>query len=556
MTSARMLSLRTAAVLAVLAFALVASPPAAAQDYSFSLDREVVHAYWESDGTLSLDYEFVFTNQLGAHVIDFVDVGLPSGEFAFGAVTADVDGSPVTISSDFQGSGTGIAVDLGSRSIPPGQSATVHVEIPGIRNVLNADEDETYASAAFVPTWFGSEFVVGSTDLTVSFHFPAGVQPEEGRWHSAPAGFPGEPETALDSEGRVTYTWRSGSASPSQQYLFGASFPRTYVPADAIVAPSVLPAFDLDALAGIACPVSFCLIWVVIGAVIARAGQRRKLQYMAPRIAIEGHGIKRGLTAVEAAILLEQPLERVMTMILFGVLRKDAGKVVRSDPLEVQAASPLPEGLREYETRFLEAFAREDVSRRKQELHETIVGLVKSVSEKMKGFSRTETIAYYRRIVEKAWEQVQAAETPEMQSQYLDTDLEWTMMDKEYEDRSRRVLRGPIYVPNWWGNYDPSYTPARVGGTKMAAPAKATPAGGRALPQLPGADFAAKVAGSVETFSSKVVGNMSDFTSRVAGVTNPPPVVKATSRSSRSSGGCACACACAGCACACAGGGR
>ena len=51
-------------------------------------------------------------------------------------------------------------------------------------------------------------------------------------------------------------------------------------------------------------------------------GQRRKLQYLPPKIAIEGHGIKRGLTAVEAAILMQEPLDKVMTMILFGVIKK------------------------------------------------------------------------------------------------------------------------------------------------------------------------------------------------------------------------------------------
>ena len=50
------------------------------------------------------------------------------------------------------------------------------------------------------------------------------------------------------------------------------------------------------------------------------------MQYMPPKIAIEGHGIKRGLTAVEAAILMEQPLDKVMTMILFGVVKKECSR--------------------------------------------------------------------------------------------------------------------------------------------------------------------------------------------------------------------------------------
>ena len=56
--------------------------------------------------------------------------------------------------------------------------------------------------------------------------------------------------------------------------------------------------------------------------------KKRKLQYLPPKVSIEGHGIKRGLTAVEAAMLLEQPLDKVLTMILFAVVKKGAAEVV------------------------------------------------------------------------------------------------------------------------------------------------------------------------------------------------------------------------------------
>src|SRR5688572_3009377 len=86
-----------------------------AQSYSFSLDREVVNVYLNSDGTMSLDYQFTFTNQPGAHVIDFVDVGLPNNSYGYNTITADVNGDPVSVSTDYQGSGSGVAIDLGSR---------------------------------------------------------------------------------------------------------------------------------------------------------------------------------------------------------------------------------------------------------------------------------------------------------------------------------------------------------------------------------------------------------------------------------------------------------
>ena len=552
-------------VLAII-LALSITTSALAQTYSFRLDREVVNVYWNADGTMSLDYVFTFTNQPGASPIDFVDVGLPNENYTFTSITADVDGVPVPISQDYQGQGTGIAVELGAQAIQPGDTGTVHVYVGELRNVLFQDDrDGNYASAVFSPTWFGSEFVVGDTDLTVTYHLPPGVQPDEPRWHAAPAGFPSEPQTGFDAQGRIIYTWSNPTASGSRKYSFGALFPKAYVPASAIATP---PAFNIgETLAGLAsacaplaliCFFGFMFVGVPILSYLG--DRRRKLQYLSPKIAIEGHGIKRGLTAVEAAVLMEQPLDKVMTMILFGVVKKGAATVIRRDPLQVDVVSPLPAGLHEYEQNFLKALREEDARARRNALQEMTIKLVRSVSEKMKGFSRRETIEYYRRIMETAWEQVQKASTPEVQREFFEEKLEWTMLDKDYDDRSRRVFQGPIFVPTWWGRYDPTYRTGPIinsGGGGVSAPSQPS---GSGRTSLPGADFAASVVGGVQTFSQKVIGNVNEFTSRVTNVTNPLP--KPSSTGGRNMGGgsggrsCACACACAGCACACAGGGR
>ncbi len=530
---------------------------ALAQEYSFAVPQETVSVYWNEDGTLSLDYIFVFENQPGAHVIDFVDVGLPNSNYVFSGISADVNGNPVSISSDYQGSGSGVAVDLGRYAIQPGQRGTVHVRVGTIKNVLYTDsEDENYASAVFSPTWFGHEYVVGVTNLTIVFHLPPGVQPQEPRWHAAPAGFPDEPVTGLDASGRVTYTWNNPNANAYTRYEFGASFPKSYVPAEAVQAKPVIQMPDInfgDDLMG----VCFCIVWASIffGSPILSIvqAQRRKMKYLPPKISIEGHGIKRGLTAVEAAILMEQPLDKVMTMILFGIIKKNAAQVVSRDPLELKVSDPLPEGLHQYEKDFLAAF-RPGVTlqQRREDLQDMTVRLVKSVSGKMKGFSRKETSEYYKGIMERAWQQIAAAGTPEVQSKMFEEALEWTMLDKDYDDRTRRTFTRPIVVPSWWDRYEPAYgRPASTATTYPAssgAPASSSRSGG-----LPGAEFAASVVGGVQTFSQKVIGNVSDFTSRVTNVTNPMP--KSTSRGG-GGGGCACACACAGCACACAGGGR
>ncbi|HLA08484.1 MAG TPA: hypothetical protein VJ022_13635 [Anaerolineales bacterium] len=532
-----------------------------AQDYYFSLDKEVVNVYWNSDGTMALDYLLAFTNQPGAHAIDFVDMGMPNGSFDMNTVRADLGGANVRVSeSDYQGNGSGFAVDLGSSAIQPGGTGTVHIVVGSVSGVLyKDDQDANYASGNFQPTYFGSQYINGSTDLTVIFHLPPGVKPEEPRWHSAPSGFPSEPATALDEQGRVTYTWRNQNADGSSQYVFGASFPKSYVPADSIFTP---PAFDfgglistiVNSLGTLLCLGFFGFMFIGIPALTAYGNSRRKLQYMSPKISIEGHGIKRGLTAVEAGILMEQPLDKVMTMILFGVLKKNAAGVVTRDPLELKVTSPLPDDLHEYELNFLNAFKEMDVKTRRNQLQDMTVKLVRSVSEKMKGFSRRETLEYYKSIMEKAWGQVEAADTPEVKSQKLDEALEWTMLDRDYDDRTRRVFTGPIFVPMWWGRYDPVW---RGGGSTVTP--TSLPSSGRGSSALPGADFAASVVGGVQTFSQKVIGNVNDFTSRVTNVTNPPPPPPKSSGGRAGRGGgrsCACACACAGCACACAGGGR
>lgn len=535
---------------------------ALAQDYYFGVEEETVHAYWNEDGTLSLDYTLVFVNQPGAHVIDFVDMGMPNSSFDMGSVSADVNGAAVSVDrGEYQGSGSGFAVVMGNQAIGPGSRGTVNVRVGRISNVLYTDsEDETYASAVFSPTWFGSQYVAGSTNVTVVFHLPPGVGTEEPKWHGAPSGFPSEPETGLDSEGRITYTWNNPNGNAYTSYEFGASFPKSYVPDSAIqtepvfTPPSISsPSINFDSLINFACCGFFALMFLGIPVLGVINGQRRKLKYLPPKIAIEGHGIKRGLTAVEAAILMEQPLDKVMTMILFGVVKKGAAEVETRDPLKLKINDPLPDDLHEYEENFLQAFRPEaNAKQRRADLQDMTIKLVKAVSEKMKGFSRKETVAFYKDIMERAWAQIAAADTPEVQSKLFDDAMEWTMLDKDYDERSRRTFTGPVFVPMWWGRYDPGYGRS-VGTSRPVSVGSSVPS---SRPSgLPGADFAASVVGGVQNFSQKVIGNVGDFTSRVTNTTNPPPP---PSRSSggRSGGGCACACACAGCACACAGGGR
>lgn len=548
--------------LLVIIICLISVSAAAAQSYSFNLQEATADIFINEDGSSRIEYTYLFRNSPGASPIEYVDVSFPPYTAVNESrISATVDGQPVSYisSSEYEGSGNGVAVALGSGAIPPGGSGSVNVIMEEVNGLIFQDsQDAAYASFEFSPAYF--EPAYGTTKWTVNFHLPPGVTPEQPRWHSAPGGFPEQPEAYIDDAGRVTYSWVNENAQGNKEYRFGASFPSSAVPAGIVRQPDVAQSLGTswDNLVNVGiwtCCIGFFAL-IIFASV--RNTARRKMQYLPPKIAIEGHGIKRGLTAVEAALLLEQPLDKVLTMILFSVIKKGAASVVKQEPLELKITDPLPDGLQDYEIAFLQAF-KAPSSERKKNLQEMMVDLVKSLATKMKGFSRKETIAYYKDIVQRAWAQVEAAGTPEVKSEKFSENLEWTMLDKDYDDRTRRVFGpGPVFVPTWWGRYDPGY--GRTVATGTPAPAS-SPGGGLTMPTLPGASFAGSIVTGVQNFSKGVVGSVSDFTGAITNRTNPVPV-STTTRSSGGGGGrsggcaCACACACAGCACACAGGGR
>ena len=565
-------------IITLLTFLLIPGS-AQAQNLSFYVELLDVHAIWNDDGTLSLDYLIIFNNSSTGDLIDYIDIGLPNRYYALDSVYAEINDKTIDDiqHSDYLPAGVhGIAIGLGADAIKPGEKGVVWIYVGKIERVLYQDTtSDDYVSVRFGTTYFDRKFVLGQTETNVTFHLPPGVQPDEPRWHISPSGWPSEPVTGTDDQGRITYNWRNSNANAYTPYQFGASFPKTYIPENTIVTsqPADRPfsGFNLEDLFAALMPIlciGFIGMFIVIGLVSDR---KRKMQYLPPKISIEGHGIKRGLTAVEAGIIMEQPMDKILTMILFALLKKNAANVVTRDPLKLEISDPLPDNLHPYEQEFLLAFMEPAGPARQKALQDMMVNLVKSVSQKMKGFSHRESVTYYQEIMKRAWEQVETSDTPEVKSENYDKVMEWTMLDRDYERRTRDVFRGgPVFVPMWWQRFDPAY--GRTSSPTTTSPTAAKPvslpiptagAGGQSgpsLPHLPGSDFAASLVNGVQSFSGNIIGNLSEFTSGITQRTNPPPAPRPTSSSSLRGGGggssCACACACAGCACACAGGGR
>jgi len=526
--------------------------PVGAQQYLFSVDRNISHVYINKDGSVDVEYWLTFTCQPGYHPIDIVDIGMPNEHYDLSSVRADIGGVQLTDIRPSEYVKPGVEVHLGSKAIGGGQTDTLHVRFNAPRMVYYDDEDESYASVEFVPTWFSKDFVRGTTYLEVNFHFPPGVTGDQTKWHYQ------EFTSTSIVDDRLVFTWVNEKASGAEPYQFGVSFPSQFV--DVVYeAPSAGLATFTKLFSFLGSPI--CWIVGVLGFIIllgwasVSSQQRRRMKYLPPSLSVEGVGVKRGLTAVEAAILLETPLNKVLTMILFGLLKKGAVTVLSDDPLRLEVADPQLQNLREYEEGFLDCVSdRGKLS--EQPLRKVVVKLVRDVNQKVKGFSRKDTVAYYRDIVSRAWQQVESGETPDVKSQHFDEDLEWMMLDEDFEDRTERTFReGPVFVPVWWHRYRPWVTSAPSPKPSTAAPTSKR--GPVSLPTLPGAAFASTIVTGMQRTADKVVSSVERFTGGVTKATNPPPVRASSGRSGRGGGySCACACACAGCACACAGGGR
>ena len=564
---------------------------AQAQDYRFSLNAYEVEAYLEADGTLTLYYYMDFQNDPSGHAIEFVDLGLPTAQYKLSDIKADINGIEMPEIND-SAYVQGAELALGEYAIQPGQSGIVTAWVYGVKGVLSPydGEDRTdYANFFFVPSFFDSQYDRSqNTNYRMTIILPPAVGTEQGVYYQ-PSGWPGsiEPEATMTTDGRVNYSWYTTNADVHSEYFFGAAFPASAVPAGTLITKDTFPSeggyTEPD---GSSAPSFFSRLWsfvscaffplLFIGFFIfmiiqgKKQTDKRKMQYLPPKISIEGKGIKRGLTAVEAGILLEEPLDKILTMILFGLLKKELVTVLNRDPLKIDIVDPLPEGLYPYEQAFLESFKDDNKATRRTGIKSLMIDLVKSVAEKMKGFSTKETKDYYQDIIRRAWQAVETAQTPDIKSAQYDHTLEWTMLDKEFNDRTERTFTGqPVFVPTWWPRYDPTYRPVISSGGSgggLAAPTTvSTGSGGSrpsvSLPSLPGADFAASMVTGASNMAASVIGNVTDFTSSVTNRTNPIPVTTTHSGGGgfRGSGGghsCACACACAGCACACAGGGR
>lgn len=571
----------------------------AAADYSYRVPRSDNTIEINSDGSMNVFVEYEFEN-LG-QLIDYVDIGLPNNNYKLSDIQVSLNGeansSIKVVKADYDVTGLryGITLDMGSASIRSGESGVLSVFIPNLgKNLYEAtsetiDEEEVpCVGFNFSPNYFGSKYVKGVTKYSFIIVFPPEIG-DGSAYYYEPDQWPenAKPEAWLDEDGRVVYEWYSENANMYTAYTFGGKFSKSALTDTVNITASgsggtsgKVSLWDEygETIIGILTCIGLPALFLVLGVktIIDNSKNTKKLQgkYFPPQIKTDGEGIKRGLTAVEAAVLLETDLERVISMILYGLAKKEVINVNSMEPLDVEIMDPLPENLHEYEKDFINALRETNKGKQKTMMRESMHRLILATSNKVAGFSLKETREYYKGICDKAWEQVEAADTPELKSQLLGDNFGWTMLEDEPEKRIERTFTDyDFYPPRWWWRVDPGYRhyhfPSSSRSTYSSSDTSSEKRSGgssskpTAMPVLPGAMFARSITRSAQDLGKSLTGNMNAFKSSVKGKTNPEPVTSPSSShrhggGGRSGGGssCACACACDSCACACAGGGR
>ncbi|MGB9135488.1 MAG: hypothetical protein WCC63_07920 [Candidatus Bathyarchaeia archaeon] len=516
---------------------------AKAQTLEYHLEHEWARIWINKDGTIDLLYDIQIACDSGT--LHWVEVGQPNSDFIIGeAYDEDNNQLPATDSSspgDYK-----VRVDL--VDLNAGESVRFNLTTNVGRMVREDTTNPGNVGLQFTPTWYPVE--VGNLRLRIVT--PQGVNQTNLKtltdmpWDNADY-----------NDGPFAVYWERSNLAPDQKYMFGVSFPQQFVNHYEI-APGLLETYGPWI-------VVFAVLSLLIGIVAVAV---RKRPYLKPSISIETLGVRRGLTAVEASYLLGRTPGTIVTEILYSLLHKRAVWVTATKPsvtlkaMELPTSTPEPNQqadplLRYYEMDFLEAI-RENGTLDEQKLAKTVNSLQQSVEDKLRGYCRKDTIDYYTKIVEKAWEQVTQAGTPELASKAYDEQLLWLLLDPEHRAKTDTAFKDRAFEPAplwWWYWYsyrhyhpNPTYQP------NVKTPAQSGPA-----LKIPGADFANNIATAVEKTSNNIVANLEKFANAIVPAA---PQAKTSHNPARDGASCvcacatcACACACVSCACACAGGG-
>ncbi len=523
----------------------------------------------------------------------------------------------------------GVEISLTGHFIYPGESEQLYVIGNNPNMIFGDYENESLASVEFSPTWFSSSFCPTYEYLEVNFYFPPNfTNGNEVKWHYreydiysfteiegtdyliytwTETDVPMQQYTYGVSFPRDAVDVSIGWTADPRVVLFIISILLTISIIGLIVGFSYLtyryirnykkkyyPPRKRSNPGDLVCiffmiffigAIFYFILWgafgdiisilLFFGVIIAGFGMigyliyklisRFRLPYQKPEIKIESVGVNKNLTVVEAAIIKNTPLNKVLFLIIFGLIRTGHLKVIETDPLKFEVMSIKGIGkMRSYQQKFLKTVETEGPDKgtvKRRKLETLLVDLIKATYKKMRGYELDATTYYYDNMINQAWETIKKMPN-EIEFEDIEDEYDWIVLDDLFEKRSERYLSHRYYVhyPYWypryyWYHY---YWPRHHYYTYH--PGRSISANILPKQHINIHTFSDSIVRGIENVSNTIVKNFTNFAESIVNTVAPPRPRSTGGRGGRGGrggvGSCACACACAGCACACAGGGR
>ncbi|MFO0942443.1 MAG: hypothetical protein U0930_17030 [Pirellulales bacterium] len=599
---------------------------ASAQNYQFEVPLMELQVYIQPDASAKLAYRVVFKNANGASSIDIVDIGLPNRNYNIKNMKASIDGFNLTDIRKSTVVNIGVETHLEGRAIASNRQGDFRFECTMPDMVYQDTTDKNLASFQVIPTWFDANSTIGRTKLQCAIHFPPGTKPEEVKYQVEKYKYT---DLVLAGDGEEKHpvaiwmydSWLLSSDNPK----LAVSFPKAVMKRVVVIGPFGLllkwleehPEVQFASLGGLGVlfgviffrfshGTGFVLFFLISGAVALltlvypvlhfalwpglfgllflneRALKRKRngSTYLPAMATVEGGGIKRGLTAPQAAVLLEMPMGKVLSLVIFGLIKKGVLEKTADNPLQVNVADPYRQARRErleeagtkglvihdYEHAFINRLVSHIGPVARCDLSEPIGGLVKSVATRMSGFDLSDTQAYYRAIIQRAWKEAESIGEVSQRDQAVDRNFEWILMDEHWIDIFDAWARnGRPYRP-WWErrSSDPVIVINQGGsnwGTGSGGSSSSTPETAKTSFSEVASSFAGWTENTMASMASAIEpmkmgldipsgGGILDLSGvdRVTGDIFKALAEAAASGNRGGGGGGGCACACAGCA--------
>lgn len=534
----------------IVAFMLTLVPYGMAEDYRLQVNYQHVTLDINRTGDVAMKYEIDSTIVKG----NWTEVWVP-------ATTEDMDvyyiedGNGVKHDFRIEYDGQARQIKVLGFDLAPGDHVNLKIysTLPGF---IYKSDREGYAIVTFIPAWWDMQV----KDTRVKFYLPAEVNRSEIYTGAR------QYDNIMVEEGRTVIYFEDMDLAPNERFEVAVSFPEKYLDTGAVhdKTGSQVPigtgtGYISD---GFFCIGPFMLFFVFIVVVSILAALNRK-PYTSPVVSMDGIGVNKSLDPAEAATLLRIDPRRVLTMIMFGLMKKGNVKLISTDPIRLELVSR--QNLNYYEKLFADSI--KDSRPDEDGMLECFKVLARRVVDKTRPYCRKDTEDYYHSKIESAWAEIKAVDTPELKLEKYDTNMMWLMADEQFTERTREYIsRAPgsdtSHVPHYYWWYPYYFWLPHYYGTSQTA--------GQEQPGTPSTNsttasvesFANSISDSVESFSAGIITGVEKFLG-VRNEANALPVARGfapspsyySNKSSCACVSCACACVSCACACACAGGG-